>query len=136
MQLSRFRVKMRMKSLMRHGVTSEREGCRRKDTAPFLDIKVTAIDAKSYGLQKSEKVLDHHAKENKTKYKEASHERRIYFTPLVYSDDGMACKEATAAVRRLASLLADKWNHRYSEMVGFVRTRMALAIVRGPTHCF
>ena len=53
--------------------------------------------------------------------------------PLVYSVDGMACKEAKAFEKRVASLLASKWDRRYSEMVGFVRGRMSLAIIRSNT---
>ena len=53
--------------------------------------------------------------------------------PLVYSVDGVACKEARAYEKRVASLLAIKWDRRYSEMVGFVRGRMSLAVIRSNT---
>ena len=52
---------------------------------------------------------------------------------MVYSVDGMACKEARAYEKRVASLLATKWDRRYSEMVGFVRGRMSLAVIRSNT---
>ena len=45
----------------------------------------------------------------------------------------MACKEARAFEKRLASLLSTKWDRRYSELCGFVRSRMALAVVRNNT---
>ena len=60
-------------------------------------------------------------------------ERRRDFTPLVYSVDGLACKEARSAERRLGALLASKWDRKYSDVVNFVRTRMSLAIVRSNT---
>ena len=60
-------------------------------------------------------------------------ERRRTFTTLVYSVDGMACAEAKAFERRLASLLAKKHDRRYSEMCGFVKARMSLAVVRSNT---
>ena len=45
----------------------------------------------------------------------------------------MACKEAKAFEKRVASLLASKWDWRYSEMVGFVRGQMSLAVIRANT---
>ena len=45
----------------------------------------------------------------------------------------MACKEARAWEKRIASLLANKHDRQYSEMVGFVRSRMSLAIIRSNT---
>ena len=55
------------------------------------------------------------------------------FTPLVYSVDGCAGRETKAAERKLAGALAGKWDREYSEMVAYVRTRMALAVVRANT---
>ena len=54
--------------------------------------------------------------------------------PLVYSVDGMAGKEAKPFERRIASLLAEKWDRPYSEMVGYVRGCMGLAIIRHNTR--
>ena len=47
--------------------------------------------------------------------------------------DGMPCEAARSAERRLASLLAAKWDRQYSEMVNFIRTRMSLSVVRSNT---
>ena len=66
-------------------------------------------------------------------YEAACLERRKDFTPLCYSVDGMPCKAAKAAERRLASLLSAKWGRQYSEMVNFIRTRMSLSVVRSNT---
>ena len=49
---------------------------------------------------------------------------------LIYSVDGMAGREAQAFEKRIAHLLAEKWERRYSELCGFVRGRMALSVVR------
>ena len=53
--------------------------------------------------------------------------------PLVYLVDGVVCKEALAFKKRLASLLARKWNQPYSEMVGFICRCMSLAIIHSNT---
>ena len=52
------------------------------------------------------------------------------FTPLVYSVDGIAGREAHNAERKLATHLAAKWGWKYSEMVFYIRVRMALLVVR------
>ena len=49
---------------------------------------------------------------------------------MVYSADGIPGAEAFAAQKRLAALLSYKLKWEYSEMCGFVRARMSLAIVR------
>ena len=49
---------------------------------------------------------------------------------MVYSGDGIPGAEALAAQKRLAALLSYKLKREYSEMCGFVRVRMSLAIVR------
>ena len=49
---------------------------------------------------------------------------------MVYSADRIPRAEALATHKRLAALLSYNMNWEYSEMCGFVRARMSLAIVR------
>ena len=98
-----------------------------------FDIRICDTDSRSYGATSSAKILERHAKEKKEKYEAACLERRRDFTPLVYSVDGMASKDARTAERRVAWLLAQKWKRAYSDMANFVRTRMSLAVVRSNT---
>ena len=109
-----------------HGLWVKGSGC-------VLDIRVTDTDARSYQSSSSQKVLERAAKVKKAKYNDACLEMRRSFMPLVYSVDGLACKEARAFEKRVASLLATKWNRSYSEMAGFVKSRMSLAIIRSNT---
>ena len=46
------------------------------------------------------------------------------FHPLVYSVDGLACKETKAFKQWVTSLLAAKWDRPYSKVMSFVQTRM------------
>ena len=46
----------------------------------------------------------------------------------------MSGKESKSFERRIASLVAVKWERPYSEMVGYVRGRMGLAIIRHNTQ--
>ena len=57
-------------------------------------------------------------------------EWRRSFTPLIYSVDGMAGREAQVFEKRIAHLLAEEWERHYSELRGFVRDRMAMSVVR------
>ena len=109
-----------------HGLINRSETC-------IMDMRVTDTDSKSYSSSSSEKVLERAAKLKKDKYLQPCLERRRSFIPLVYSVDGMACKEALAWEKRIASMLAKKHDRQYSEMVGFVRSRMSLAIIRSNT---
>ena len=90
-------------------------------------------DSKCYGNTSSKKLVERAAKRKKDKYEEACRERRRSFTPLAYSVCGLPCEAAVAAEKRLGGLLARKWERNYSEMVGFIRQRMSLAIVRSNT---
>ncbi|KAL7474751.1 hypothetical protein ACHAW6_000723, partial [Cyclotella cf. meneghiniana] len=95
-----------------------------------FDIRICNTDFRSYGATSSTKILKQHAKEKKDKYKAACLECRQDFTPIVYSMDGMASKDARTAERRVAWLLAQKWKCRYSAIANFIRMLMSLAVVR------
>ncbi len=49
---------------------------------------------------------------------------------MVFSVDGIAGREAHNAKRWLATHLASKWKRGYSQMVYYMRVRMAIAVVR------
>ena len=76
-----------------------------------------------------EKALANAEKENNDLYLQACLESRRAFTPMVYSAEGINGAKALAAKNRLAALISYKLNQEYSEMCGFVRARMTLAIV-------
>ena len=96
----------------------------------IFDMRITDTDAKSYRKKDFGKVLLQHEKEKKDKYLRTCLELRKDFTPMVYSVDGIAGREARNAEKRLATHLASKWNRGYSQMVYYVRVRMAIAVVR------
>ena len=98
-----------------------------------FDVRITNTQTRTCRNQDPIRVLEKCEWEKKNKHLEACLERRTYFAPLVYSVDGIAAREAKAAKRRLASALAWKWKQQYSETCGFVRVRMALAVVRAYT---
>ncbi len=94
----------------------------------IFDMQITDTDARSYRKKECAKVLEQHKKEKKDKYLRNCLEMRKDFTPMVYSVDGIAGREAQNAEKHLAVHLAGKWNHEYSQMVFYVR--IAIAVVR------
>ena len=96
----------------------------------IFDMRITDPEARSYRNKDHDKVLAAQEKEKKDKYLRSCHEQRKDFTPMVYTVDGVAGREARAAERRVALFLSEKWNRQYSEMAGYVRARMSLSVVR------
>lgn len=95
----------------------------------IFDIRLTDTECRTTRNQDPEKVLNKCEKLKKDKHLRACLQNRRDFTPLVYSVDGMAGRETKQAERRMASLLAGKWDRDYSEMVAYVRARMAIAVM-------
>ena len=107
----------------------------KRGTTAIFDVRITDTDAPTYRNQDPVKVLALHEKLKKDKYLEKCLERRRQFTPLVFSVDGLRGKETDAAAKRLASLLAAKWNRAYSDVCNYVRSRLAIALVRSTSMC-
>ena len=107
----------------------------RRGTTAVFDVRITDTDAPTYCGQEPIKVLKRHEKEKKTKYLAPCVARRRHFTPLVFSVDGLQGPEAAAASKCLASKLSKKWGRSYSEVVGYVRSRISIALVRSASRC-
>ena len=67
-------------------------------------------------------------------YLEACLQQRRHFSPFVASAEGLLGVEAKATLKRIASRLATKWKQPYSKMCGYVKSRVAITLVR-TTHC-
>ena len=96
----------------------------------MFDIRIVNLDVGSYLRMTPEKALAKAEKEKKDLYLQACLERRRTCTPMVYYMDRIPGVEALAAQNRLAALLRYKLKREYSEMCGFVKARISLAIVR------
>ena len=101
----------------------------------IFDITVSDVDAPSYGGRSAERVLAEREKQKRTKYEKTCRETRREFTPLAFGVDGSMGCATNAAIRRLASALASKGHRPYSEMCGFVRSRLSITLVRAAHVC-
>ena len=99
----------------------------------IFDVRVTDTDARSYRHQAPAKVLATQEREKKGKYLARCLELRKDFTPLVYSVDGMAGREAIAAEKAMAKALSRKWGRPYPQLCNYVRLRMRIALARNNT---
>jgi hypothetical protein len=106
-----------------------------RGTDCIIDVRITDTDAKSNLSKDPAKVLEAHEKEKKKKYLEACLEQRRTFTPFVVSTDGLIGKEAKTLLKKLSTLLAEKWGKSYAEVCGYVNARMSIAIVRATHIC-
>jgi len=107
----------------------------RRGATTIFDVRITDTDAPTYRSRDPAKVLAAHEKEKKDKYLADCLARRRHFTPLVFSVDGLRGVEATAAGNRLAVMLSAKWNRSYSDVCGYVRSRLAIALARTTSLC-
>jgi hypothetical protein len=107
----------------------------KRGTMAIFDIRVTHTDAPSARGLDPAKILKRHEKEKRDKYLEPCLARRRHFTPLVFSVDGLRGTEAQAASKWLASRLSTKWKRTYSEVCGFVRSRLSVALARSTSLC-
>ena len=101
----------------------------------LFDIRVTDTDAQSYLSQAPDQVLFRAEVEKKHKYSAAATARRAHFTPLCFSVDGLTGSEASCFIKRLANGLSSRWDRSYSEVLCWVRTRLAFAILRATGLC-
>ena len=106
-----------------------------EETTAIFDIRVTDLDNPSQRGSDAKKTLARHEREKKAKYLEACKHNRQHFTPLVFSIDGFLGSECNAAVKCVSLLIAKKWNRTYSQVCGFVRSRLCIALVRSSSCC-
>ena len=104
-------------------------------TMALFDIRVIDTDARSYLSHSPAAVLASAEAEKKRKYCDACTERRATFTPLCFSVDGLAGVEATCFLKHLANSLSVVWERSYSDVIRWLRARLAFALVRATDVC-
>ena len=104
-------------------------------TAALLDVRVVDTDTQSYASCTVDAVLCSAEQEKKRKYSAAVEDRRASFTPFVVSVDGVLGHDAQHLMKRLCDQIAVKWEKSHSEVMGWVRARMAFAILRATNLC-
>lgn len=101
----------------------------------LFDVRVVDTDAPSYGSRAVSAVLCRAEQEKMNKYISAAEDRHATFTPLVCSADGVLAPQMDVFVKVLGERLADKWHRAQSDVRGWLRARISLAIVRASSMC-
>ena len=68
-------------------------------------------------------------------YLEACLQQRKHFSPCVASVDGLLGVEVMATLNRIASRLATKWRQPYLRTCGYVKSTIAITLVRATIWC-
>ena len=99
------------------------------------DIHVVNTDSMLHRTNEPERCLQEAEMGEERMYLEACLHQRRNFSPFVTSVDGLLGVEATATLKRLASRLATKWKQPYSKMCEYVKSRIAINLVRNTHRC-
>ena len=99
------------------------------------DMHVVNTDAKSYWERSPEGCLEEAERGKKKMYLEAFLQQRRHLSPFVASVDGFLGVKATATLKRIAICLASKWKQPYSKTCGYVKSMIAITLVRSTHRC-
>ena len=98
-------------------------------------MRFVNTDAPTPQKKDPEKCLHEAERGGKKMYLEACLQQRRHFSPSVASVDGLLWLEATATLKRLASCLATRWKQSYSKACGYIKSRIAITLLRA-THLY
>ena len=115
-------------NLVVHGVWSPQ-------SEALFDMCITDTGAQSYLGYAPASILFQAEDEKKQKYVAAANACRAHFTPLCFSVDGLTGSEAACFIKRLATGLSLKCERNYSEVLCWICTRLAFAILRATGLC-
>ena len=102
----------------------------------FFDVRVFNPYATSYRLTPPQRIFENHDRRKRRLYEERVRAMEGgSFTPLVFSRTGATGPTSEAFLKRLASLLSQKRNVQYAETMGWLRCRLAFALLRSNILC-
>ena len=101
----------------------------------FFDVRIIDADASSYKGIPVSTILHNHAQEKKSKYNSAVEELRGSFTPIITTCDGIFDYHGECYLKRMSERLSLKWDRPYSVIMGWLRCRMQMCILRSVSLC-
>ena len=97
----------------------------------FLDVRIMNPNSPSYVDKTPEQLYTAQENEKKKAYNHRiMHVDKGSFTPLIFSTTGGMGPEATKFHKRLAELIADKRQEKYSDVVNHIRTRLRFSLLK------
>ena len=105
------------------------------ETVIVYDMGVVNTYAKYHSSNTPEKCLQEAERAKKKLYLEACLQKHRNFSPFFTSVDGILGVEAAATLKRIPSLLKIKWQQPYYRTCGYVKSRIAINLVRSTHWC-
>ena len=97
----------------------------------MFDVRIFHRNALTYRNRDVSSVYKQHEEEKRKKYEQRVIQiEKCSFTPLVYSTTGGMAPKALEFHKRLASLVAEKRNERYEDVMGTMRTKLAFSLLK------
>ena len=106
-----------------------------KGTDCIVDVRMTDTDSTSYLKKDPANVLAQQENEKKRKYSKKCTEQHKNFTPFIISIDGLLGNEAKSFLQHLSRMLAEKWQKPYSQVRGYVNSKISIACLRATHLC-
>ena len=102
----------------------------------FFDVRVFYPNAQSNQSSSLSSAYRKHEMEKKRAYGQRVREvEHGSFTPLVFSSTGGMGREAYSCYKRIASLIAQKRNTQYSQVMNWIWCRLSFALLRSSIMC-
>ena len=102
----------------------------------YFDVRVFNPHAPSNRCANFSTCYRKHEKLKKNSYEQRIREvEHATFTPLVLAATGGLASEANNFYKRLASLLAAKWNNPYNSTLSWLRCRLSFSLLRSAIRC-
>ena len=102
----------------------------------FVDVSVFNPHAPSNRYTSISNCYRRHEATKKRAYEQRIREvEHSSFTPLVFSASGGMGQQGSTFYRRLAALIAEKWNESYSSTLSWIRCLLSLCLLRSAIQC-
>jgi hypothetical protein len=102
----------------------------------FFDIRVFYPHAPSYQSRSLSSLCKSFENEKKSLYGDRVQQiDHGSFTPMVFSSCGGTGEESKAALKKLASMIAEKRHENYSHTIALLRMRISFALIRSSIIC-
>ena len=97
----------------------------------MFDVRIFHPNALTYKNRETSSLYKQHEEGKRKKNEQQVIQiEKCSFTPLVYSTTGGMASKALEFHKRLASLVAEKRNERYEDVMGIMRTKLAFSLLK------
>ena len=97
----------------------------------FFDVRIFHPGCPSYRDKSLTALYKTHENQKKRAYQHrVLQTEKASFTPLIYSTNGAMAPQSTAFHKRLASLIAEKKNEQYADIVNCMRTKISFSMLK------